>query len=166
MMSKISTHVLLATLLAGSLNVTLGQEAPRANPQFQAATTQIKVFQPVIGKWFMDDFVAPMDYPDSGIKKGDSFRRTMTFSWDVVSSIVVGEIRLENTSGKYLVVMKSVAGWDAAAGKIVGKEFWVGQFGTWYAGDQEWSVKGDSLVLISTGSTDKDTTCNCSDLYP
>ena len=103
-----------------------------------------------------DEWTAPRDYADLGVKTGDKFKRIRSYEWDLVKSIIVGEVRLENAAGKRIVVAKSVSGWDAGSGMIVGMNFWAGPFGTWYAGRHEWSKKGNTLTLKTTGSKDTD----------
>lgn len=126
-------------------------------PQFDAAREKVKVFAPLVGEWFWDEWTAPKDYANLDINKGDKFKRTRSYRMDLVSSVLVGEVVLANTAGKRLVVAKSLSGWDAASGKFIGMEFWAGPFGTWYAGKHEWTAEGNSFTMKTTGSLNKDT---------
>ena len=106
-----STVCLLSmVLLAGSVGVSRAQQPLPEDPQFENAKAEVKVFKPLIGKWARDEFIAPRDYPDLSIEKGDKFDRVRVFRWDLASSLLVDEIRLENASGKEIVVLKSISG--------------------------------------------------------
>jgi hypothetical protein len=136
--------------------VVVAASAVMAEPQFEAAIEQMKVLEPLVGDWFWDEWTAPKDYPELGIEEGDKLKRVRSYKLDLLDSILVGEIRLEDTAGKRILVAKSLSGWDAVSGKIVGMSFWAGPFGTWYAGKLEWSAKGNTLTLKATGSQNKD----------
>ena len=61
--------------------VVVAASAVMADPQFDAATEQIKVLKPLIGDWFWDEWTAPQDYDSLEAKEGDKFKRIRSYEF-------------------------------------------------------------------------------------
>lgn len=151
-----STMMSLAALVVAATVVTAEPQIEASEPQFDAAREQIRALEPLVGEWYWDEFTAPQDIADINAKKGDKFKRIRTFKLDLVSSILVADVVIENAAGRRQVVAKSISGWDAASEKLVGMSFWAGPLAEWYAGKLEWSAAGNTVTLKATGSLNKD----------